>query len=81
MGWSSGSRLFSEIIEVIQEHVESDVLRTEIYKGLITAFETADCDTLDECIGEDESFDNAWEELNPTSDDESWEDDDTDRGF
>ena len=61
MGWASGSELFYEVIKVIQEHVDNDQVRQDLYIGLIHAFENYDCDTLDEVLGEDVAFDNAWE--------------------
>ena len=60
MGWASGSTLFSKVIEVIEANVAGQKSREEIYKGLIEAFEEADCDTLDECLGDDPAFDAAY---------------------
>lgn len=69
MGWSSGSKVFSEIIQVLLETVENDETRKEIYAGLIEIFEnTADCDTLYECKGEDDAFDEVLEEYYPEDD-------------
>lgn len=75
MGWASGSSMFGEIIEFLQETIEDDDVRKELYMGLIDIFENRDCDTLYECKGEDEAFDEAFEELHPDDDDEdldSW---------
>ena len=65
MGWSSGSLLFNEVINTIKNNVVDDYkCRKIIYRSLITAFEEiGDCDTLDECRGKDEAFDEAWFEL------------------
>lgn len=71
MGWASGSRLFSEVIDVVQKHVLDEEERVNIYKGLIDAFEDADWDTQDECVGEDPAYDAALKELHP-----DWYDDD-----
>ena len=60
MGWASGSRIFSGIIEVLQEHVDDFDVRRDVYEELINLFEDADCDTLDEAVGEDPAFDAAW---------------------
>ena len=65
MGWSSGSRLFSEVIESLQKHVLDEEEREAVYVDLINAFEDFDCDTLQECEGEDEAFDNALKTVHP----------------
>ena len=65
MGWSSGSRLFSDVISTISDNVKDDDARREIYRDLITAFEDMDCDTLSECMGEDAVFDEIFREMNP----------------
>jgi hypothetical protein len=59
MGWASGSCLMGEVIRVIKKEVPDDEQRRLIYKGLIKAFRNEDCDTLDECIGDDPAFDAA----------------------
>jgi hypothetical protein len=69
MGWSSGSSMFSEIIEFLQETVDDDDLRKDLYTGLIEIFENRDCDTLYECVGQDESFDEIWYEMYPQEED------------
>lgn len=80
MGWSSGSRLMSEIIEDVMGAVD-DEARVEVYKALILNFENHDCDTLDECLGEDSAFDRAWKlvgnEIN--EDEEDYESEDYDQ--
>lgn len=74
MGWSSGSRLFSEMIEVLVEKVEDDSVRKDLYTDLIDVFENHDCDNLHECLGEDDAFDEAWYELYPAEEEEIEED-------
>lgn len=59
MGWASGSSLFGGIIQDLREVTDEDT-RVDIYKVLILNFEEFDCDTLDECLGEDNAFDRAW---------------------
>lgn len=71
MGWASGSRLFSEVIDVIKKAVPDEDERIDIYMGLIDAFEDADWDTQDECMGQDPAYDAALKELHP-----EWYDDD-----
>lgn len=75
MGWSSGSSLFSEIISVIKDNVIDDLIRKEIYTSLIPAFEEEDCDTLEECLGEDDAFDDAYHDYYPEIEDNSEYDD------
>lgn len=75
MGWSGGSRLFKRVIETMQENVDDDETREAIYIDLIEAFEDADWDTLDECIGIDPVYDqilkdNGWEHLFDEEDNE-----------
>ena len=75
MSWHSGSRLFSEIISVIKDNITDDLVRKEIYLNLISTFEDADCDTLFECIGEDDAFDDAYYDIYPdVADDIEYED-------
>lgn len=75
MGWGSGSTVFSEVIAVMKEKVEDAEIRAEIYRDLIDVFENADCDTLDECVGDDKVFDEVWEELYPSDEYEEEEED------
>lgn len=37
----------------------------KFYEEIITAFEDEDCDTLEECLGEDKAFDKALENIEP----------------
>ena len=64
MGWSGGSDLMQETIEILKEHVEEDA-RVAIYKRLIKAFENHDWDTIDEALEEDPAFDKAYQLLYP----------------
>jgi hypothetical protein len=74
MSWANGSRIFSDIIEALNELDIDDETRTEIYGSLIEIFENYDCDTLDECLQEDNAFDSAYLELHPPEEDENYED-------
>lgn len=65
MGWASGSVLMSDIIATLQDHIDDDDLRAEIYIDIINAFEAADADTLDECLDEDPAFENAYYDVHP----------------
>jgi hypothetical protein len=66
MGWGSGSRLAAELIDAAKTTITNEVERTSFYEQMIYAFEEFDCDTLDECVGNDEVFDEVWEELYPS---------------
>lgn len=57
MGWSSGSRLFSDIAEVIADNVADEEDRLVIYETMVSAFIDRDCDTLSECMGIDHVLD------------------------
>lgn len=70
MGWSSGSPLMSRVIEAVAEHVPNNKSKLELFVDLIEAFEDFDCDTLDECLGEDAMFDAAYKEVYGHEEDE-----------
>lgn len=79
MGWASGSRMMSEIIESIMENVSDEAEREDLYSDLIGIFEDFDCDTLHECLEIDEVFDDVYREKYPEDDDveeeqEDWDD-------
>lgn len=59
MGWASGSELMGEVIGAVQTEVDDAKTRRKIYRRVIAAFESADCDTLYECEGSDPAFDAA----------------------
>lgn len=63
MGWASGSALFGDVITSVVEEVEDPNIRCRLFYILIQNFKDFDCDTLDECVGQDPSFDKAWKEL------------------
>ena len=65
MGWASGSELFSRLVKTMKKHVGDPEKRTAIYEEMIDAFEDADWDTQDECMGEDPAFDAAMKKLHP----------------
>jgi len=65
MGWGSGSRVFSQIIQAVLPHVESPEARKNIYRPIVEAFEQQDWDTQMECLGEDPAYDELLRELHP----------------
>lgn len=74
MGWASGSRIMSNIITDLQDRIADDVVREEVYSVLIEAFKENDCDTLNECYGEDPAFDAAYDDSEEDWDEEDLED-------
>jgi hypothetical protein len=67
MSWASGSSLISNIIEALDaSEFDFDFEnKKEFFKVLIEAFEDRDCDTTNECLGEDTAFDEAYYEVFP----------------
>lgn len=63
MGWSSGSRVFGEVVELIVDNVPNVAAREAIYRGMIDIFENADCDTLCECYEIDPVLDDILNEI------------------
>jgi hypothetical protein len=76
MGWNTGSSLFDEIIIAANDAELSSDQKRILYERLIPAFENLDADTLDECLGEDEVFDEVLKELNPELFEDEWLDED-----
>lgn len=62
MSWSSGSGLFSDLIYILKRKIDEDSIREEIYAEMIEIFEDHDCDTLDECVGNDPAFDKVFKQ-------------------
>jgi hypothetical protein len=62
MGWASGSRLFSKIIEAAKEAIPDDDARERFYRPVIAAFEDEDWDTQNECCGDDDVYDQIYDE-------------------
>lgn len=74
MGWASGSGLMSDIVERLNDTDLDEESRIKVYEILISCFEEFDCDTLEECTGTDNAFDQVFYTLYPP-DDEQWNDD------
>jgi hypothetical protein len=80
MSWSSGSLIFRDLINALNDAEVDDSVRSQIYEAMIQTFEDYDCDTLDECLGKDKIFDEVYKELNPEyfeDDEDYFEDEDT----
>ena len=69
MGWASGSSLFSDIIEAINDCDVDDETKYMLYGKLIPIFEDEDCDNLQECLGQDSVYDKVYNSLYPPDDD------------
>ena len=76
MGWSSGSRLFADIAEVIADNVTDEDERRTVYDAMIIAFIERDCDTLDKCFDIDHVLDAALNEALDIKDGSAVEDED-----
>ena len=66
MGWASGSMLMSGVIDAIEDHVSGIYEeKVKLFERLINEFEEMDCDTLDECRGQSEAYDEALDSIHP----------------
>jgi hypothetical protein len=72
MGWASGSSLFSDIIEAFNDCDVDVETKKALYEKLIPIFEDEDCDTLQECLGEDSVFDQVYYALYPKDEDDDF---------
>ena len=68
MGWATGSRIMTRVIESLMDNFPYSMsctsdARKRFYKDMIKEFEGEDCDTLDECRGKDHIFDEAFDEV------------------
>lgn len=68
MGWGSGSQIMDEVITVMKKAVKDEKAREKIYDKLIDTFEDFDCDTLCECVGNDNAFDLVFNKKYPDND-------------
>lgn len=63
MGWSSGTKVFRDVVEILKEKIDDFDLRVEMYVDLIDVFSNHDWDNYDEILGEDEAYDEAFKQL------------------
>lgn len=70
MGWAGGSEVFSGIIAAVKREVAEKEVRKRIYQPIIEAFEDSDWDTQDECLGEDDAYDELYNEKYPPDEDD-----------
>lgn len=64
MGWASGSRLCEEVARIVMPKIKK-ADREKVAKKLIAAFQSHDCDTLDEVDQKD--FAKVYDNLYPAS--------------
>lgn len=67
MGWNGASHVMSQIIETTEELVANYQTRVELYKNYIEILENEDADTLEECLGESDAYDEAFKHIHPNS--------------
>lgn len=72
MGWGSGSRIMDGVIDAVADNVVDFDTRYKIYKKVYEVMRDADWDNVDECLGQDEAFDQVAAEDGWGND---WEDD------
>jgi hypothetical protein len=60
MGWSRGSDIMSDLISIIRNLEIHHTEAVDVYGQMIDILEHADCDTLEDCLGEDEAYDEAF---------------------
>jgi hypothetical protein len=67
MSWNAGARLFRHLVEILQDNVDDEKVRVEVYREFIDIFESLDCENLKELYEEtdDPAFDSAYSELYP----------------
>ena len=67
MAWNSGTRLFRQLINILQDNVDDEEVRVEVYREFIDIFKSMDCENLKELYEEtdDLAFDTAYVELYP----------------
>lgn len=71
MGWSGGSRVMDSLISVIECYVHDQKDKVRAYERIIDILEAEDADSLDECLGESPSFDQAFKKLHPDDEDDN----------
>lgn len=68
MGWSGGSEIGERLICSLVKHIPDKTIRTKVYKDLIDILTDHDCDTLNECLGLDPTFDKVYNKMFPDED-------------
>lgn len=81
MAWSIGSKILSDIVTSLTEHVQEDSTRHSVYFDLVALFEEYGCDTLNECRGEDPLLDEVLYDAGIIDLDEKDDDEDEEEGL
>lgn len=77
MGWNGASHVMSQMIETTEGLVSNYQTRVELYKSYIEILENEDADTLEECLGESDAYDEAFKSIHPNAEIEyNYEDED-----
>jgi hypothetical protein len=64
MGWSSGTEIMNALIMSVQGRMTHDD-KVAFFQEAINIFEDNDWDSLEECLGEDDAFDEAVRNIRP----------------
>lgn len=65
MGWARGADVMHGLIEAANDTPICALSRHELYMKMIPVLENEDWDTQDECLGRDDMFDAAMQNLHP----------------
>ena len=76
MGWSTGSEILSALVDIIVENVADTNVRENMYRSIVELFEDHDCDTFDECAGDDPVLDNVLKDMGWIDQEDEDEDED-----
>jgi len=63
MGWASGSDVMSGVISAVKTRVPDKEARVAIYRDIVNVLRDRDWDTMDECLGEDDAYDDIYNEM------------------
>jgi hypothetical protein len=70
MAWSQGSQLFEEIASVLRSNVSDYADRIDVYRELVRIFEDHGAELHDVYESVDEAFDEVWNEIYGSEEDE-----------
>lgn len=75
MGWASGTEIMVGLIDIAQDLITDEEARAEFYKRTINLLKSHDWDCLDEPLGEDDVYDEVYEDLYSYDDDDETDED------
>lgn len=70
MSWRIDAEVVLRIIESIKRNVEDEKTRIDIYSEMILALEDSGCDVVEDMLGEDTAFDEAFNAISPQAEDD-----------